>query len=312
MHSEKGEIMKRSIFILSNSIIENEILYNINYLLNIEISTVYLLIENHGVVKPFAFDCNFEIILSDDLDYCIDSCDMIILIKSEGFPEKSVEYIKFKSSLLKKKLYLLNTLDFVQDRISIDNLLYASTPVVLHISDAIHSQHFCLEVLLNKIFNKNNVSIKQVYSQYTHNILNQLKNENLLNNNLSYHFDDNSLCSGKCDLILLSQSVDKSNLIEDLYSLKHTKPDYVIYQTGFEFSSYENINNIAKYLWGSKIDLIVKSRYYRIDEDLIIHIDNINSEKGLFYDLESPNLMRELEFDILSKLTFPEGFIPIN
>ena len=302
--------MKRSVFIVSNSRIENEILYSIDYLLNVEISTVYLLIENHATSKPFVLDSNFEIILSDNLDCCINSCDTIILIESDGFPEKSIEYIKYKSSLLKKELYLLNAFDFTKKQISVDDLSYDSTPVVLHITDAIHSQHFCLEIILNKIFNKNDVSIKQVYSQYTYHILNQLKNENLLNNKLSSHIDSKSLNSKTCDLILLSKSVDKSSLMDDLYSLMHIKPDYIIYQTGFECSLHENINDISTYLWGRGVDFIVKSRYYKIDEDLIIHMDNIKTE--MFYDIESSNLMSELEFDMLSKLALPEGFIPIN
>ena len=292
----------------------NAIAFDIKYLLNIRVEKLFLLKENHSTNKPFNVDCDLEIIISDNMNYCIDNCDIVIIIQSDEFPERSKEYIINRTSLQNKKLCLLNEINVLEKIKFMEDIPYNSLPVILNISNGIHSQQLCLELLLNKIFSKNNITIRQVYSQKTYSILNQLRKIKILNKNLECHLESNTSEDICYDLIVFSMDIGNNMqyLIQHADIIKKICPDFVIYQTGYEFCSYELIKKMVNFVCGSNLDMLVKSNYYRFDNDIIVHLDKVVIQEPLYYSLESNNLLKELEFNLFSKLSFPEGVIPIN
>lgn len=311
--------MSNSVFIIADSIVVSEMVFSINYLLNINFSQIYLLGENAREDR-FSPNANSKIIISNNVDYCIEKCNYIIIVRSSSFPQKSINRISKKVSASKtaKKLFVLDDFDETPstnyfDKISTIVDVYHNTPVVLCLASGYHAQQIRTELILHEIFRGNGVSFCQFYSCRTFRLIQQLMAYGLLNSSLNAL--DSTICSEqKIIYNLFIVSIDFDDNINNLrdYSafLNIIKPDFIILQTGDEYDQCNAWDNAVSFLCGSEIDMKVKSSYRRFDRDIITYVDNKHKE-DMFYYLEKKNYKDVLEKQLFTKMSFPEGVISV-
>jgi len=303
------------IFIFSNSFAARTVLFGLDSLFNIKIDEVLLLKENHNQKENFLFNTNIKINLYESINDCICHCDFILMIKDNNTPEKSINYILCKSKELDKRCYEVinpwkNELSSNTSNIAHENTDFKKYPVILNISLGTISQHYCVEILLNKIFTKNNIGFKQFYSKETEFFLLQLDRYGILSDNFSRQI---KFSKYQYNIIIYSINIGESiyNIKKHIDILRHISPDFTILQTDIKFNEYENSKNIIKYGCLSQLDILIKSHYKTVNDVLTVYCNKSIEQDSFIQDIESISLENKLSFDIFSKIAFPEGIISL-
>lgn len=310
------------VFICSNSFVTRTLLFNIDYLFNFSVEKIILLLENHHSNEKFIFSSKIEVKFNDNIDECLSDCDIIFLIKDLNIPNKIVNYIELRSLQLNKQYIVIdNPWEDYNNKLQYTNNTYTNIinnpgikkcPVILCISLGITSQPYCLELLLNKIFNQNNIITKQYYSIQTYDLFRQIESADLLNSKIlfsNYTSDENNqvyICSYPTN----EQMDDEKTCMEFIEKLS---PDYIILQTNIKEYDLVNISNILYYNFGTKIDFFIKSQYYDFNGHKVycsnIKINSSNSPNLM--SIESEDLEYHLKQDMLSKIALPESIVAL-
>lgn len=303
------------LFIYSNSFVAKTIIYKLCFVLNISIDEVLLLNENHRQNEEGINTwCGCDINLYADIDECINLSDYIFIIRDSNVPTKHIDYILKQSVALGKKCFELNNhwREYSLCKSKCDeliNLNFEKFPVILNISLGPTSQQYCLEVLINSIFEKSKVNIKQIFSPATYSFFSQLNSYKILNSSLSAQLDNQKVFSVMvCSLDI---GVDFNNITKYIDMIKNINPDFIILQTNIRFDEYETAKNIFKYGCLASLDLIVKSHFNTITlEDVnVVYCSNHITSNTFIKDLESIDLESELKSNIFSKLSLPKGVL---
>ena len=301
------------VFIFSDSFTTRTMLFKSDYLLSIKIDEILLLKENHSQNEKFILNNSIKIKLYGNIDDCINCCDFILIIKGENTPEKSIDYIFSKSKELNKKYFEVINPWKKELSLNIDHSDYREghfnkCPVILNISLGTAAQQYCVEVLLNKIMTENKVSFKQFFSEETKDFLQQIDKCGILNNNLSQQLN---LLEDQYNVILCSINIGSSiyNVKKYIDILRHIASDFTILQTDIKFNEYEVAKNIMEYSCFSQLDMLIKSRYKFVYNNLILYCNENKVDNSIFQDLESIYLEKELSLALFSKIALPEGIV---
>ena len=233
---QKRRCKMKNIFIFSNAFVSKTLLLGINYIFSFKVSHILLLKENFMADTAF-LKKNQNIITYSTIQDCIVNCDLIFIIEDKSIPYKSIQNIqelaiKYKKEVLKiQNPYINFVTDKMQDYKLLD-LEYDKIPVVLCVSLSSLSQQLYVELLINKILNNKNVAFKQIFSNETDSLLNQIKMSGYLCDNLTTSSDVFNL------IVQSINTKDLQSLKNYLEYIRYIKPDYTLLLVDEKFNQY--------------------------------------------------------------------------
>jgi hypothetical protein len=299
------------LFIFANSYAAKTILLGIDYLINIDISEILLLSENHNSNEKTSYTNGVKVRLFDDINNCIKAADYIILLQDEKLPVKSIDYVITTAKIFNKKCFHFRIPQFTPTICTAnkDDCDFVNRPVVLCISIGSVSQQRFSEIILNKILSELNINFRQYFSSDTEQFILQLDNCGILNRNLSHqlHNSDDSY-----QIIINSISIDNLSRIKEYVNLLNAcSPDYIILNTEFNYFDYNYIKMFVEFVCFSRLDILLKSRFRIVDSNFTVyckkHIEEI-VEDGI-YDIEIDDIEKAIRNSLLAKLAFPEHMV---
>ena len=170
------------IFLLSSSIVENSVIYNLDYLIDRNITEIIMLQENH--TKSELQECSkYAITLCDTILSAIKICDAAIIIAPPNIQShryKTIyEYVKTEV----QETYYID-LSSLCDKSSTSIPCSADIPNVLILAVGRFHQVQNLELSLNELFSLKKVHFNQFFSPMTATLLKEFENRNILNRNI--------------------------------------------------------------------------------------------------------------------------------
>lgn len=200
---------------MSSSIIENTLIYNLDYLICHNITEVIMLQENHVEFEYENKFSRYAIKFCDKVSSAITMCDVAIIIAPSNIQKNQYQMIfEYVKSRINETYYF----DFSDIRCNqTPKSMHCSKniPTVLVLAIGRFHQVLNLELALNELFLTKKVAFKQTFSYVTANMLEKFERNNLLNSEIvkSIHtacFDIQitTLCHESCeeafnDLLLL-------------------------------------------------------------------------------------------------------------
>jgi hypothetical protein len=270
---------------------------------------VVLLKENHSLTEPFINNCDVKIVFCSAIDECISICNEVCIIDDGWINHQTSDYVRHKARETNKRIIELLISDNAEDKIlpsDIDIYKFKSQPVVLILAIGDAAQHYCTELMLNRIFTDFQVPFRQIFSTKTKLILNQLYATNVLRENVILNvLNEKSYISVAtfCVSSELSELHEWKRIFEQVY------PDFLILQCDAGFSLFDEAQLIIRNLMNVKIDLVIQARHRLISNQCIFHQ---NSYKGcspqrsqgdlLFLDLEDSDIENKVSLRIQTKL----------
>ena len=300
------------LFVYSSSYIGRKIVCSAHFLFALRIDEIILLSENHS-------EKDFKNIATTKVTYCdtpleaIQQSDWVLICVTKNMPDQKIECTKKLCDRYKKAFYTIYTeyTDFVDisNNKSIENLDFSSSIVIANIAASRICDQLYIELLLNKILSKHKVVFKQVFSPFTTSLLKQFESQGILNCQILSHLQRNA--SSSYNVIVIGLNLyDEQNIVDlELDKIKRINPDFIVLQTDHRYENVDLIKNILKYRCNTNCDCIVESRYIEMENpetfkiycfDPIEHVDDSLDE-------ESKQLIDDLEFNMLSQLSLPEG-----
>lgn len=294
-------------FIFSSSRITRSLVYNIEYVLNINISNIVVLTENHSL-EDFYFTSS-KIILCQNISEALLLSDIVIIINNGKLPEQKMNYIKKRGLENNQRII---SIDINSEKRENSTLVYNQhmmnkMPTIMNIGIGDASLTYCMEIYLNKFFKDKGVNLYQTFTQYTKNIISSFEGASLINSNLIFSSEIDSVIKSNYELYIKSDFFDDINsMIQSLDIVDLYKPNYVIFNGNARFNEQYDLETIFKYRFGCNI-YIVKSKY--ID----VHKDEHNNKLILCPSLCGNDFICDKEFDtdfehnLNVNLAFPES-----
>ena len=285
-----------NVALLSNSLINRTLAFNISYVLDREIDNIFLPAENHSQDEIF-FSGREKIHISNDIDDIVSKSDIIIVANNNC----SNRFQKSKRTIFINNPWA-NETESTQGEEDFQNL--SSKPVIAILSLGRFTDQYYTEILVNKILQENGAKIYQIYSDETFSILSELLVQDMLNESLI------NVKIEEADVIVVSLDGTKfHNDAEFVCELNRISPDILFVCIDKTIEKIDNINNIAEIV--RKINLTVRSPYasYDVGTGVKYPIYCGISEDGFgvsSLDTELESYFREL---IMKTLYFPTGII---
>ena len=301
------------LFLMSDSFTERMILYKINYLLNWNIEEVILLRENHLQGEVFVTD-EIAVTIKENIDECVESSDNIIIVKSLCIEPRTIDYVLQKAQNYNKECFVIDNC-FEDIQLKSKGELYSEFkqyPTVLNIALGMDSQPYCMEILLNRIFEEKRIKFKQIFTEETKRFLWNLNSYGVLNFSYAQQLEaDRHTNAFNIVVWTLNIGNNMKNLKYWIEHIRCISPDYIIFQTDntFKNSNIQSINEFLKVGGINEIDTFVKSRYGWLNgENRVYYAERKEGGKDI-WDLEDGDLRQKLSFDILSKIGLPEKMV---
>lgn len=285
----------KNISIFSNAFTARTLTFQMEYLLDISINTIFLMAENHHKDEVFSIGGNSQICILSTFDECVNLSDIII-----------IDQIKTSPPIADKKDCLIinspwkNKANYKTDIDAIPKINYSSKPVIVILSLGEYTDQYYVEILVNKILSEKNAKIMQIFSPETKNVLSSFSRYNYLNHNLR-NAQDNEF-----DVIVLSiKGITNDATIIRL--IKEVSPDVLILCVDYSFNKAFEIRNYFKSI--CNVDIIIKSPYisYEVVENktypVYCGIENTN----VFKNSLDNNLENELRAMILQRIYLPSN-----
>ncbi|MBE7057162.1 MAG: hypothetical protein E7388_06980 [Ruminococcaceae bacterium] len=305
------------IFLCTDSYALRTLHCSLDYVLNVKVKEIIVLKENYKKDEVCKRRSDIKITVYDTIYECILNSEWTIIVSNSNIPAKTIDYIKQVSHNMKKGYYFIenpwNLESELNDRLifSIKGSEVSTLPIIAQVSLGILSQPYFTEIALNKKFSKENIKVRQIFTDETNRLLNELNKCELLNGSLSNQIDNRVK-----NFDILCYSINVGN---DIYSIKNyihlfsnLKPDYLILQTDFRFNNYDLANQIVKYWCFSDLDIILKSHYTLSDQKYKLYCDEQLSLKENVLDIESAEVEENLFRSIFNKLSLPKGIFRIS
>lgn len=301
---------KKNIFIFANLYNVKTILFEINYMLSINIGKIILLKEVYEYNDNFK---KYNIEVCDDIESCIQKCHFVLVIKDNNIPNTSLNRILNRSIYYNKPYYLINNLtcnDTSEHIESTKNKINQDIPTLLCLALGEYTQQLYIELLLNKIFTDLSITINQFYSKSTNNLMRELYNKKLLNLELAKHLTDRRVVPGLLNVVAVNLS-SRATLPEISSVVRIISPDYIVILLDecIEQPECHKLQNLVYFNCFKEINLYIKTHYHYNDSSapyILYRRDlNINASKNV--DIESSNVSCILRESILSNISIPEG-----
>ena len=297
------ELIMTKVFLYGNSFKISQMIYDINFLTNIDAAEIILLSD----IKRLYYT-NSEIACSfynTPLE-CVEKSDIVIVLKDKIVPPQIISMI-IEYSIKKRKKYYI-----VDETIEIDNLpretipeKFSTKPVVLCVSFGAAAASLNCELLIERAFQNDAIKTWHIFSEKNMRMIENLKKNGLLNPNIDNVLFDSS------DANVIVVGIDAAQTPISLrYFFEYItsiNPDYILFQTDYSYNNRKELENVAKYICNRELDCWVQTRYYSIENLHIISYQQIPRVIDGCYDLENRNNSEIIKFDILSKISYPGG-----
>lgn len=234
-----------NIALLTNSITDRTLIFNLSYVLNEPINNIFLLAENHNFNEVFYNHEN--IYICNNIDEAINSSDIVVTINkkcADLFP-------KSKNVLFIQNPWIKNR--FVVPEIESIKQSSNGKPIIAILSIGKFTDHYYIEILVNKILSENGANTLQFFSKETMCILSELSKFKVLNHNLLNTKED-------ADVIVVSIDGTKyHNDAEFICALSQLSPDILFLCIDRTFKKVTDIENITRIV--REISLTIQSPY---------------------------------------------------
>lgn len=241
-----------NVLIYSNTITTRYLTYELEYVLGIPINKIFLMKENHSSTEIFHKSSNLKIEIRNDLDECIKQSDKIIItqdVKSHGIiPQDKCIYVNTPWDGLKKaSTHILTS----------KSKICTKKPTIVIVSIGDFTNHYCVEIAINKVLSQNKIRYSQFFSYETKYVFSRLLDEK---NNLIKHSEIKS----PDVLVLTFTNVKHNNQLYDI--VNRFLPDVLLICIDKSFYFMDNIIGFSKHIY--PINMIIESEYvsYQISE----------------------------------------------
>ena len=287
--------MKKNIFLFSNAFTARTLTFQMEYVFNIPINTIFLMAENHHKDETFFVGENSHVCICNTFDECINRSDMIIVAKDQIVPH----FIDKKDCLIIDSPWKSKN-DYKTDIHAIPKLDYLTKPVIVILSMGNYTDQYCIEILVNKILSEKNAKVMQFFSPETKTILSALSQSEYLNPNLC------DVQNNDYDIIVLSiKGITNDSQLFRI--LKDVSPDVLILCVNYSFSKTIEIEHYFKYI--CNIGAIVKSPYisYEVVEGKTYPVFCGFEKSNFFKNSLDKNLEHDLRTSILQRVYLPDS-----
>lgn len=295
------------IFLYGNSLIVSKIVYNINYLTNLSCCEIVLLSD---IKRHYYSIDNVHISFYDTPLECIENSDLILIFKDGNTPSWVIKNVLEYAQKNNKQTYFVEQDDlnytnwnWFNNPNLMDMCLYR--PVILCVSFGIADTSLACELMIERIFEKNHVKTYHIFSDKNMALINALDEKRILNLGIK-----DSLCAKNDSQVVIIgiDSIEGTALLKKIFATKSAiSPDYILFQTDYSYENQEELQNIAKYICDRELDSWIKTRYISIEDKKIASYQIFPPSTKKCYDIENTNTLDLIEFDILSKISYPKG-----
>lgn len=213
------------IFLVSSSIIENSLIYNLDYLIDRNITEVVMLRENHALYEH-SKHVKYPITLCDTVSSAITMCDATIIIVPPNIQCRRYEEIYEYAKARVRETYYIDLSTVCPDMMCKNISYLANIPSILILAIGKFHQVIDLELSLNELFSSKNVTFNQLFSPMTAITLEKFEHERILNSKiinsrhtLDFDIQMITLCSESFELAF--------NDLLLLETVQNMKPSYV-------------------------------------------------------------------------------------
>lgn len=298
----------KNIFLVSNSFWSQTFLLNLNYIVNFNVGKVFLMEESHSKFDIKSYE-NIELVSYDNITSCLNDSDIIFVFESEFFSCDFMKMIRNISVKLNKKLIEFNfDDDFYESKL---NDFSMESLKILHLVIGGCAQHYCTEILFNKIFCDNKIIFSQEFSCETRCILCKLYENNLLKEEVSSHIvKSQNTQKESSDLSIHHLSV---NGVEQIISdetverfIRQLAPDYICLSVSSENTEdLSSLITVFGYKYNQRIDCIIKSNFFLAYSNVVYDAkQSLCSDNTLSI---SKDLKCSLATKIFSSISLPDG-----
>jgi hypothetical protein len=301
------------VFIFANSYLARNVVFSLDYLLDLNVDHIILLEENHNKCEKFSINDNVIINYCSTIKDGIINCDLVLILVDDFLPQNAVERVHLKSKELGKRcVNIYSNWNKIQDHTSCFERTNAKDhPTILTLSLGQNAEYYCLEILLNKLFNNKKINIKQYFSDSTRGFFTQFQNHNLLNPSLGLQLND-----GAKDYQILVYHVSIGNNTDSLKSCldacNKLSPDFIIFQSDVQYEKYDELKKIIQYSLLAKVDVHIYTNYFKYDETTKVYCNNVHTDSPDIICIESTDLEDVLTKNILAKIALPENIKTIQ
>lgn len=303
------------IFLYANSYATKTLLFHIDRLFNTQISTIYLLKENHKEKEVYYFSSQIHVVVLESIESIVKTVDLTIALIDDSTPDRKVNEIKELSSLYGSQCVILDnpwSKTISESKRNLKELSYPTDeyqkkPVILVVSISSFSDQYCIEVILNKIFTEEGVPFTQEFSRELKNIVDCLSNLDMVHCSYNKHECEEAL--------VMIKTINIESLRDEDFArqfLSTISPDFIILVGTIECEQFQEIANLFWYKYSLKTDMFITSPY--------ITFERVSGEINAVYcdhikESYSRNVLsnREVSFEnklknsIFAKISVPLG-----
>ncbi len=307
----------KNIFIISNSFSTRTILYHIDYLLNFSIGKIYILQENHDYLEAHNISNKVVLVSSEDIDKYIYTSDVVLILQDKYMPRKTIDHIKL---LVTEK----NKLIIVDNPWSVNNpaenklnkgIRYDTNPVILQIVFGEYTQHYCTEILLNKILSNEDVPFIQDFSIETLSLIEQLSQYGIINKKIIQSKQSNlNNYSVVVKSLHVNQYREMSKDKKFIEIMGVLSPSYIIMNISLNCIINDSMKNMFIHKYNKPIDIIVKSPYVEIDlthSKCSTYCASLDVDLNKTYSPTSSYFEKQLQVDLFAKISLPKDIVII-
>ncbi len=301
-------------FIFANAYTAKTLLMGINYLFSMQITSVLLLRENHHQ-DNFQNNKAPNVVVYDNIYECVINCDMVLVLEDDFIPQKSIDQIRaLATSHNKRFLKIQNpftTFNSKTQQFCKARLNYAQRPVVFCLSISPASQYLYIELLLNNIFKRRKIAIRQIFSDEAYSFLNQIKSTGYLHNYIATSLSPNT--SDNYEVIVETLNIYMPSLLNNyLEHIRNIHPDFTILLSDEKLNEYSLIKDVMKYGAATNLDLTITSNYlFTYGNQRILYFNKSNGLEVDCTNIESKDLGEEIMRRIIFKIAMPDSITEI-
>lgn len=240
-----------NVALLSNSLINRTVAFNLDYVLNEKIENIFLPAESHSLNEMLYFCGRENILICDRIDESISESDIIIA---------SNKNIISRLPASKRTIFITNPwAEEIENIPKIEVPQWTrGKPVIAILSLGRFTDQYYIEILVNKVLFESGAKIHQIYSKETYSILSDLSKQNLLNPNILSYKNDES------DITVMSIDGTKfHNDAEFICELSRISPDMLFICIDRTIENVDSIDNIVRNV--RQVNLTIRSPYISYD-----------------------------------------------
>lgn len=301
----------KDVFIFSSPYIIRTMLYDMAYVLNQPIHTVYILSEIVNQSETFDLLNIPNITVVDSLEDGLALCDSVIIVREETLCSQSIDFIlNYVVANGKRCIDLPNPLDstVVLDKNDGELGHNKDLPTILVIENGDYTQTYYTEMLLLHELLRHELKIQIRPSVFTATIYSALHKSMCLNPAL------HSVAQEEADILVYT--VKKNPFLHsDIANLSQTidllNPDFIVMTTNDEFVQSDELYRWFEIIYGHRLNILVKSQYI-----VGKHSDTIRFPMYKSTHTEAPyNCINQHNFlvqKLFAAVSVPDGVSVIN